>query len=111
MFIVKVKLMDKTVKIHVGSVIVVNEMSQYRAVGINRSIARIIRPMRPKEAAPSVIFWTATLALVVATPVIVLKELDACIPASSPEACAQENIVARTNENGDMIEGMERIML
>lgn len=46
-FMVKVKLMENSVKSHVGKVMVVKVMIQYRAPGRTLRMVRITRPRRP----------------------------------------------------------------
>lgn len=47
-FIVKVRLMENNVNSHVGKVIVVNVMNQYKAPGSTRRTLRMTRASRPK---------------------------------------------------------------
>jgi hypothetical protein len=53
-FIVNVKLMENSVNSHVGSVIVVKVMSQYRAPGITLRMKRSSLPNRPSSEEPCV---------------------------------------------------------
>jgi hypothetical protein len=47
-FIVNVRLIENNVNSHVGKVMVVTVIIQYRMLGITRKIARTTRPKRPK---------------------------------------------------------------
>ena len=59
---------------------------------MDRSTVKTVRPIGPKDAAPSVIFWTATLAVVVAASARVPKEIDVFIAASARESWAQDRV-------------------
>lgn len=61
-FMVNVRLMEKSVKSHVGRVIVVNVMIQYRVPGSTRRTVRIARARNPNVDGDCSAAWRAATA-------------------------------------------------
>ena len=78
-FIVKVKLVEKRVKSHVGRVIVVKVTSQYRIPGRTRARNRIERPINPSqvlEGVPSGVVASAEAWVSAVLEALPMRELS-----------------------------------